>query len=118
MAEISDLLGKTITKIEFEDDFSAMHFHCSNDHFYSMCDEEGKNFISLESIIGNLNNLINSPIIETKKDVIDNYTFFSISTEKGNVAVKWAIKTNEYEHKEVDFTDLYVDAEKLTIHIN
>jgi len=90
MAEISDLLGKTITKFVTSNYQSIVEFYCSDETVYVI-----KNiFIYLEKTFGDVNNLIDSPILQIKEIVNEfnydiNWKFYKFKTQKGEVIFSW-----------------------------
>jgi hypothetical protein len=121
--KIEDLVGKTITKIDNTDDMLV--FHCDDGVVYEMyhqqdCCEQ----VELEDIVGDLDDLINSVVLDAYestnqdnpkgyKSYADNdkiipddsftWTFYSISTAKGFVTLKWYGTSNGYYSEGVDF---------------
>lgn len=112
---ISQLIGKTIVKIDGDKDSSDLRFHCSDGTEYLMhhvqdCCES----VSLEDIVGDLNDLINQPIVtayESNGDdppLYDNeesftWTFYTIGTAKNTITLRWYGSSNGYYSERVDF---------------
>jgi hypothetical protein len=65
----------------------------------------------LEEVIGDLNDLIGSPIIRATEDVskekeYPTWTFYNIATSKGHVTLRWCGESNGYYSESVDFCRL------------
>lgn len=120
MADISDLLGKTLVKIEKEK--YQVVFYCSDGKSYKMfhydaCCEE----VYLQDVIGNIDNLLNSTILMAEKVTSDSdvvsveglgslsghesftWTFYKLATIKGYVTLRWYGHSNGYYSEEVSF---------------
>lgn len=107
---IEVLLGKTLIRIE--KDFDEMIFHTSDGEVYKMYhDQNCCESVSIEEIIGDLNDLLNSPIVmaeEVSEDDINasesgTWTFYKFATSKGYVTIRWYGESNGYYSESVDF---------------
>lgn len=116
----TEFIGKTITKIqevsiedlrfEFNDDSTLKMYHMQD------CCEE----VYIEDIIGDLEDLKNSPItmFETtsKYGTVESWgdtatwTFYKIATVKGYVTIRWFGTSNGYYSEEVNLE--YFDGEE------
>lgn len=114
---IDELVGQTIVSITIDKESTFIYFRTDTGRLYQMfhaqdCCED----VYIESIAGDIDNLIGTPILfaeETSKE-IDSYeawTFYKISTIKGNVTIRWIGTSNGYYGMEVDFAEL-LDKEK------
>jgi hypothetical protein len=115
MAKFSELSGKTITKIVHEPNF--LLFLTSDGNRYVMQHEQDCcETVTLEEVIGDLNDLIDSPIVEASKETNrelpakdpkwdDSYTwtFYKIGSMKGFVTLRWYGESNGYYSEEVSF---------------
>lgn len=109
----SDLVGQTIIKIELNDDSSEIRFY-TNDSEYLMYHEQNccEN-VSIDDIIGDLDDLIKSPILKASEDTNRDdpehkfesvtWTFYNISTIKGHVTIRWCGTSNGYYSEAVSF---------------
>lgn len=141
MAEIEDLLGKTLTEIKnncdelifIVDDGTQYKMYHSRD-----CCE----FVTIDDINGDLNDLIGTPILlaeeisnddfatefESKFTEVDEYgykkdkegnsmpesctwTFYKLATVNGYVDIRWYGESNGYYSERVDFIQVGVDSE-------
>ena len=120
--DFETLKGKTLISIENLDNREIIFKTDSNEtyrliHYQDCCED-----VYVESIDGNLDNLLNTPILQaevvTKYDEIDNYenlqdcekdadsytwTFYKIATFNGYVTIRWFGESNGYYSEEVDF---------------
>ncbi len=116
MSEVSDLLGKTLTKINVEED--EIKFHCESGEVYKMY--HGQNCcesVCVDDISGDIEDLIGTPITMAEeisndlpaKDSYDEsytWTFYKLATVKGYVNIKWYGTSNGYYSEGVDFVKL------------
>ena len=121
MAEFSELMGKTIWRIDGADVGSQLlTFHCAGGekfrlyHYQDCC--EG---VDLNEIIGDISDLIGSPITQAEEasyngepgpdgevpEYADSYTwtFYRLATVKGYVTLRWLGESNGYYSESVDF---------------
>lgn len=116
MENISDLVGKTITKIDINADNDRITIECSDGDEYLMfhaqdCCEN----VSIEDINGDLNDLIGSPILQAEESSNSEddpkykgeeswtWTFYKLATIKGYVTIRWYGSSNGYYSESVDF---------------
>lgn len=107
---IEVLKGKIIKSIDKYDD--ELIFHISDNESYKMyhcqnCCES----VEIEDIYGELDWLIDSPILmaEERSDEEESYaesstwTFYELATIKGAVTIRWYGSSNGYYSESVDF---------------
>jgi len=127
---VLDLIGKTVTKIVRDDtaklkqhEYSWRSIDAENLVFYTEC---GKIYamhhyqdccesVSIEDIIGNLDDLVGSPITMAE-EVSDGgnetdygsetWTFYKFATLKGYVTIRWCGSSNGYYSESVDFDEV------------
>lgn len=104
-----DLLGKTLTKVDVTDD--SILFTCNDGTEYSMfhmqdCCES----VSIESIDGDIQKLIGSPITiayESRESgntgESSTWTFYTLGTVIDTVSIRWYGESNGYYSEGVDF---------------
>ena len=117
---IEELKGKTIVKIE-GDKLKEIVFICSDGNKYKMyhyqdCCES----VLIDDINGDLNDLLNSPIILAEEVINENenpeslekeyeyqesftWTFYKLATIKGYVNIRWYGESNGYYSESVNF---------------
>lgn len=121
--KFSDLVGKTIVKIDKSD--TEMHFELDSGEKYRLyhdqwCCEE----VRIEDICGDLDDLLNSPITmaeevtskephngkpEPNPDVWNDsftWTFYKLATVNGYVTIRWLGTSNGYYSEEVNFEEV------------
>jgi len=120
--EFSSLKGKTLSEIRNINN-KELIFTCDSGESYKLyhdqwCCEE----VSIEDIIGDLNDLIGSPLLMAEeissninpegivKESQNKYytasftwTFYKLATIKGYVTIRWYGESNGYYSEEVDF---------------
>lgn len=119
MAELSELLGKTVTDIEQVDNRELI-FTLDDGRKYKLHHLEGCcEKVDIEDITGEIGDLLNSPLLmaeevtykgENPKGVaIPKYqdsftwTFYKFATIQGYVTVRWYGASNGYYSERVDF---------------
>lgn len=123
MTSISDLIGKVLIEIRESDD--ELLFTDSDEQVYRMWhSQDCCESVYIESIVGDLEDLIGSPICvaeevtnsfsegEPGKDELkplDEYdesytwTFYKLATIKGSVTIRWYGSSNGWYSERVDF---------------
>lgn len=102
-----DLLGKTIIDIEKDKENSFLRFKTSDNKIYEMSRLDEYGSVEIEDIVGDLNDLINTPILlaevvysqdnpqhsKTYKDINECneilWTYYKLATIKGYVDIRW-----------------------------
>jgi len=116
MANFSELIGKTITMIERGDDRLVLQTS-DGDRYVMEHEQDCCETVTLDEVIGDLRDLVNSPIIEASKESgqlepqkPDEYpnesytwTFYKIGSRKGFVTLRWYGESNGYYSEEVSF---------------
>ena len=119
----SILKGLTITSIDgLEDDSAEVIFTTSEGRRFEMShSQDCCERVSIEDICGDINDLLNSPILlaeevtseEDPEDIQKDYhdclycwTFYKLSTFKGDVTIRWYGESNGYYSVGVDFKEI------------
>lgn len=115
--DISVLIGKVITNIE-NIRGQELIFTCADGKKYKMCHQQDCcESVDIEDIIGDLDDLLNSPILEAeevsedmeakgKYDESHTWTFYKLGTIKGFVTIRWYGTSNGYYSESVDFVEM------------
>jgi hypothetical protein len=106
LESFGDLLGKTLIHVETNADNTEMYFVLANGIRYALYhDQDCCELVSIEDIIGNLDDLIGQPILmaeeaseESSKECVDSstWTFYKLATIKGYVTIRWYGSSNGY----------------------
>lgn len=113
MSFLDEIIGRTIIKIEgMEKNSEKVIITLDNGdkwkmyHYQECCEQ-----VWLEDVNGNINNLLNMPILKFDEKTNDRatdwgsetFTFYTISTAKGYVDLRWYGESNGYYSESVDF---------------
>ena len=111
--DVSELLGKTLTNIAVSKDKDEIVFTTDDGTQYIMHhDQSCCESVTVEDIIGELEDLIGSPILmaeeitqkgEDKDYESYTWTFYKFATIKGYVTIRWYGYSNGYYSEEVTF---------------
>lgn len=121
MAKFSDLLGKTLCDIEnFQNE--ELIFTCSDGTKYKLYHKwDCWETVTIADIIGNLNDLVDEPILVAEESSSDNdnniheyvgrssgfrWTFYKLATRKGYVDIHWLGESPGDYSLKVDFTQI------------
>jgi len=122
--KFEELKGKTLIKIEGNVGNKEMFFTTSEDDRYKLYhSQDCCEYVSLEEIVGDLEDLLFSPILLAEEVTHRNetpegtpaplapedsytWTFYKLSTIKGSVAIRWYGESSGYYSEEVDFVKL------------
>ena len=116
------LKGLTITSIDgLEDDSAEVIFTTSEGRRFEMShSQDCCERVSIEDVCGDINDLLNSPILLAEKETSDEdpidvnkeyhddlycWTFYKLSTFKGDVTIGWYGESNGYYSVGVDFRE-------------
>jgi hypothetical protein len=122
-SHINDLIGKTLTSVSVSDVEDEISFKTTDGESYLMYhDQDCCEYVTIEDIAGDLEDLVGSPILdayettsydEEKLDDCESvtWTFYSISTIKGSVTLRWFGESNGYYSEDVDFVKLKEEIE-------
>ena len=121
--DISELEGQTLVSVEEYDD--EIYFKTDDGKEYKMYhSQDCCESVYIEDIIGDLQDLIGSPIIraEERTDSEEPYpsgrewapesytwTFYEIATNKGSVTIRWFGESNGYYSETADFRRINKD---------
>lgn len=111
------LLGKTLVSVEMDKGKTEMVFTCDNgEKFILFHSQDCCESVRIEDICGDLNDLINSPILQAEESTNqDNppancesftWTFYRITTMKGQVVLRWLGESNGFYSESVDFAKI------------
>lgn len=105
------VLGKTLTAIDR--DVDGLTFRCTDGTVYRMWhDQECCEYVYLEDVCGDLDDLIGSPLVEAEEDFEEasakggTWTFYRFSTVKGTVTLRWLGESNGYYSEQANFDEV------------
>lgn len=122
--KMSDMLGLKLTSIVVNDSRDEIAFYAEGGrvfkmaHYQSCCES-----VSIESIVGDLNDLIGEPLLISeeatssdeppkKREGLGDYvpesytwTFYKLATRKGYVDIRWLGESNGYYSDGVDLVE-------------
>lgn len=119
MENFSELVGKTFVKITIDDGKERITFFGNDGAEYILYhNQDCCETVQVEDIIGDLNDLLNSPILQAEESTSNNnpegvtkeyqdsftWTFYKLATIKGYVTVRWYGESNGYYSESVDFS--------------
>jgi len=112
-SEVSNLVGKTFTKIERFEDELIFWAENKSDSYALFHEQDCCETVYLEDVIGDLADLENSPILLAEEasstdlppisedDESYTWTFYKFSTIKGSVTLRWYGVSNGYYSERV-----------------
>jgi hypothetical protein len=111
---VEELLGKTIASIENYDNYELFFYIVDGERYKMYHEQDCCESVYLEDVIGNLDDLIGSPITMAEEVVqegeygVDSYesstwTFYKFATNKGYVTLRWLGTSNGYYSESVRF---------------
>jgi len=118
--EFSELLGKTLSSIKGSKGDDEMVFTTSEGRMFKLYhDQDCCENVQIEDVIGDLQDLIGSPILLAEEvvnpegvPVLDNeydsstWTFYKLATVKGYVDIRWFGTSNGYYSESVSFVEV------------
>jgi hypothetical protein len=108
-----ELKGKIITKIENIDN-KELKFYCNTGEIFSLYhDQQCCESVTIEDINGDLDNLLNTPIL-IAEELIEHtnisgsatWTFYKLATIKGYVDIRWIGESNGNYSETVNFVKI------------
>ena len=122
-AKFSDLKGKTLIKIDgLVKGSDFVTFYTKEENIYEMYhDQECFEKVEVEDICGDIQDLLDSPILLAEEstsrenpkgtemewqDDSFTWTFYKLSTFKGDVTIRWYGESNGWYSESVDFIEV------------
>jgi len=112
-ASFSVLVGKTLTAVENVDNEEIFFATSDGSKYWMGHHQDCCESVEVEEIIGDLQDLIGSPILlaeevtkeseTTDIDFRQTWTFYKLSTVKSSVTIRWLGESNGYYSESVDF---------------
>lgn len=115
--KFSDLVGKVLVSAVNIDNEKIVFTTNTNEVYVMLHEQDCCESVYVESIVGDLEDLINTPIIiaeessnspdrEDEDDDTCTWTFYKIDTVKGGVTIRWLGTSNGYYSESVSFFKL------------
>lgn len=110
---IEELMGKTL--ISINKNYDEIYFNTDDNKAYKMYhDQDCCESVIIEEVIGDLDDLLNSPITMAEEvskfdeDACESgtWTFYKLATNKGYVTIRWYGSSNGYYSESVDFIEI------------
>ena len=123
LKEFGDLAGHTLKSITVLDGHAEMVFELEDGTFCHLYhDQDCCEYVSIEDVCGDLNDLIGHPILLAEEVIHDNenpdglpvseyqesftWTFYKLATVWGAVTIRWYGESNGYYSERVSFAML------------
>jgi hypothetical protein len=117
VAELKDLIGKTLTKLEQVGEDKIVFITSEGKRYKLYHSQDCYESVTVEDIVGDLDDLVGEPILvaeevtsnENPEGVTKEYqdsftwTFYKFATRKGHVDIRWYGESNGYYSESVDF---------------
>jgi hypothetical protein len=117
MAELKDLIGKTLTKVEQVGEDEIVFLTNEGKRYKLYHSQDCCESVTVEDIVGDLSDLVGEPILIAEeaistenpagvtKEYQDSFTwtFYKFATRKGYVDIRWYGESNGYYSERVDF---------------
>lgn len=116
MEGIEQLVGRTLTHIVQEGDIELEFFTREGDVYKMYHCQDCCESVGIEDIIGDLNDLVGTPILQAEESTNrtdppsndsgeDSYTwtFYKLATQKGYVTIRWFGSSNGWYSESVNF---------------
>lgn len=107
--DITEFIGKMFITVTVNSDYTEVKFRTESEEYLMYHEQDCCENVYLEDIIGNLEDLENSPILsaeevintEDKEYESCTYTFYKLATIKGYVTLRWVGTSNGYYSESV-----------------
>jgi hypothetical protein len=120
--DVSDIIGEIFSDIVKDANETELKFYTDDGRLYVMYHEQDcYESVYIEDIIGDLDDLIGSPILMASEEISDNeidgvqtpmyedtftWTFYKFATIQGYVTIRWFGQSNGYYSERVSFMRL------------
>lgn len=109
--KFADLLGKTLMNVTIVDDEEVIFTLVDGSQYKLYHSQDCCESVTVESVVGDLEDLIGSPILLAEEASNDDpeasesgtWTFYKLATIKGYVDIRWYGSSNGYYSESVDF---------------
>lgn len=119
MAELKDLIGKTLTKVEQVGEDVIVFITSEGKRYRLYHSQDCCESVTVEDIVGDLADLVGEPILVAEEATSDKnpdgvtkkyqdsftWTFYKFATRKGYVDIRWYGESNGYYSESVYFEE-------------
>lgn len=120
MAELKDLIGKTLTKVEQVGEDVIVFITSEGKRYWLYHSQDCCESVTVEDIVGDLADLVGEPILVAEEATSDKnpdgvtkkyqdsftWTFYKFATRKGYVDIRWYGESNGCYSESVDFKEV------------
>lgn len=116
---INELVGKTLTNVIVGSDMESITFESACGKQYQMSHRQDCcETVRIEDLCGDVTDLVGSPILQAEESMSSDpqpgqqeyesftWTFYRITTMKGQVVIRWLGTSNGYYSETVDFEEV------------
>lgn len=118
MADVKDLIGKVLSKVENKDDSEIVFTSTDGSVWRMFHSQDCCESVTVDSIVGDLSDLVGSPILMAEEATSDKnpegvakewqddsftWTFYKFATRKGYVDIRWYGESNGWYSESVNF---------------
>ena len=117
MEKFEDLVGKVLVSVENKDNEELIFTLDTGEKYKLYHSQDCCEGVSIEDVIGDLNDLVGSPILMAEEVTSDTnpegitkeykdsftWTFYKLATIKGYVTIRWYGESNGYYSESVDW---------------
>jgi hypothetical protein len=109
-------IGMTFTRVVMGNDRESLHFVSDTGRIFEQYhDQDCCEYVRIEDICGDLNDLVGSPILfaeestnsdDNREEDSHTWTFYRIGTVKGTVVIRWLGTSNGYYSERVSLREI------------
>lgn len=114
MAKFKDLMGQVFSRVYQDPDYNAIVFERYNSKdnkvgFILYHEQDCCESVYIESIVGDLKDLENTPILMAQENEGEGFTFYKLATIKGYIDIRFNQDIDSYYSVSVDLVKLGKD---------
>ena len=107
---MQDMVGKTFTNVFVNKEDDEIHFTCAEGTYIMFHQQSCCESVEIESIVGDIKDLENTPILGAEESSgtgttdwgSSTWTFYKLRSAKGYVDIRWIGESNGYYSESVD----------------
>jgi hypothetical protein len=114
MAKFKDLMGQVFSRVYEDPDYNAIVFERYNSKnnkvgFILYHEQDCCESVYIESVVGNLKDLENTPILMAEESEGDGFTFYKLATIKGYIDIRFNQDIDSYYSVSVNLVKMGAD---------